>query len=130
VKRDSPNRLTPGRSAAAYPTHAEAGADRRAFLKGLGVLVAATGLEACFSSSEGVPAVWDTGARDDGPPDDASRPNDVSGQADTSGRYDSAPDDGGVPDDAGPDAQPADAEPDAEPGDAGTDATPPDAEGG
>ena len=133
MSKRSPETLTPARSTATYPTHAEAGTDRRTFLKGLGALVAATGLGACGGGTDGVP-VTDGSLRGDGPRDTGGRNDGLAGQPDVSWYYDSAPADGGVADDAetpaedggtdgsGPDADPDDGasgDHDADPDDAG-----------
>jgi hypothetical protein len=130
MSRGRSTRLVPTRSAAAYPTHAEVGPDRRTFLRGLGVLALATGLGACKDGGElgGVPgdAGW--------PPD---------GRVGTEGQIDAGSRDVGLQDRLYPtegdlpvwDVPPPDADtdalpPDAGPGDAATDATAPDADPG
>jgi hypothetical protein len=114
-------KLAPGRSTAAYPTHAEAGTDRRAFLKGLGALALATGVGACIDPGDYLGSEGDMPVRDAGPMDRVYPTEGDLVIGDMPPPYE--PDAGT---DAAPDAG-TDASPDAEPPDGGADATQADA---
>jgi hypothetical protein len=107
TRKPAPERLSPSRSTAAYPRYAESAPDRRGFLTSLGVLALATGVQACWSSTDGVPAYdWDAASGDAEPLYDGSQ-RDALEQPD--GQHDSALIDGGAPGDGGEDAAALDA---------------------
>ena len=127
MKKRSPERLRPGRSDAAYPTHAEVATDRRGFLKSLGALALATGVGAC-ADEWGTSGIRDAGSRDVGLmdrfyPTEGDLPIDGWRPAEPDGGSDAVPGDA-EPADGGTDAAPSD----AEPGDGGTDTIVADAE--